>query len=79
MGLLFIVARDRLDLFNSLKQQFSREEEAGIVQILPDRRQGTQGQPGEAPKPDQRRHFIDGELRTLGCAIVRQQERSPSG
>ncbi len=73
MALLFIVARHRPDLLNSLKQQFSQEEEAGKVQILLDRRQGNEGQPG-APKPDQRRHFIDGELRTLGCAIVRQQE-----
>ena len=79
MALLFIVARHRPDLLNSLKQQFSREEEARKVQILLDRRQGTQGQPGEAPKPDQRHHFIEGELRTLGCTIVRQQERSPSG
>ena len=69
MGLLFIVARHRLDLFTSLKQQFSREEEAGRVQILLDRRQG---QPGEVPQADRRRHFIDEELRTLGCAIVRQ-------
>ena len=74
MALLFIVARHRPDLLNSLKQQFSREEEAGKVQILLDRRQGNQGHPGEAPKPDQRRHFIDGELRTLGSAIVRQPE-----
>ena len=77
MALLFIVARHRSDLLNSLKQQFSREEEAGKVQILLDRRQGNQGQPGEAPKPDQRRHFIYGELRTLGCAIVRQKESTP--
>ncbi len=77
--LLFIVARHRSDLLNSLKQQFSQEEEAGKVQILLDRRQGNQGQPGKAPKPVQRRHFIDGELRTLGCAIVRQQEQSPLG
>lgn len=75
MGLLFIVARHRPDLFDSLKQQFSREEEAGRVQILTDRRRGNQGQGGEAPKPERRRHFIGNELRTLGCAIVRQQER----
>ena len=79
MALLFIVARHRPDLLTSLKQQFSREEEAGKVQILPDRRQGSQGQPGEAPKPDRRRYFIDEELRSLGCAIVRQQEQSPLG
>ncbi len=77
MALLFIVARHRPDFLSSLKQQFSREEEAGRVQVLLDRRQEHQGQPGEAPKRDQRRHFIDGELRTLGCAIVREQERSP--
>ena len=77
MALLFIVARHRPDLFPSLKEQFAREEEAGRVQILLDRRQGNQGQPGEAPKPDQRRHFIYGELRTLGCAIVRQKESTP--
>ena len=38
MALLFIVAGHRPDLFDSLKQQFSREEEAGRVQILLDRR-----------------------------------------
>ncbi len=79
MGLLFIVARHRLDLLTSLREQFDQEEKAGRLQILLDRRQGNQGQPGEAPKPDHRRHFIDGELRTLGCAIVRRQEQTPLG
>ena len=72
MALLFIVARHRLDLFNSLEQQFSREEKAGKVQVLLDRRHGTQGEKGQPPAPDRRRYFVDEELRSLGCAIVRR-------
>ena len=72
MALLFIVARHRLDLFNSLEQQFSREEKAGKVQILLDRRHGTQGGKGQPAEPDRRRYFVDEELRSLGCAIVRR-------
>ena len=75
MALLFIVARHRPDFFTSLKQQFSREEAAGKVQVLLDRRQGNQGERGQSPEPDRRRYFIDEELRSLGCAIVRQQVR----
>ncbi len=74
--LLFIVARHRLDLFDSLKQQFAREEEAGRVQVLLDRRQEHQGQQDQAQERE-RRHpsDINNQLRTLGCAIVREQER----
>jgi hypothetical protein len=70
VALLFIVARHRPDLFTSLKQQFSREEKAGKVQILLDRRQGSQRAQG--PEPDRRRYFVDEELRSLGSAIVRR-------
>ena len=80
MALLFIVARHRPDLFNSLKQQFSREEKAGKVQILLDRRHGTQRNRGEPPEPDRRRYFVDEELRSLGSAIVRHSSaRTRSG
>ena len=72
VALLFIVARHRPDLFNSLKQQFSREEKAGKVQILLDRRHGNQRELDEAPEPDRRRYFVDEELRSLGSAIVRR-------
>ena len=72
MALLFIVARHRPDLFNSLEQQFSREEKAGKVQIVVDRRHGNRGKPGQPPEPDRRRYFVDEELRSLGCAIVRR-------
>jgi hypothetical protein len=74
--LLFIVARHRPDLFDSLKQQFAREEEAGRVQVLLDRRQEPQGHQDQA-RERERRHpsDINNQLRTLGCAIVREQER----
>ena len=72
VALLFIVAQQRSDLFDSLKQQFSREEKAGKVQILLDRRHGNRGEKGRQPEPDRRRYFIDEELRSLGCAIVRR-------
>ena len=49
MALLFIVARHRPDFFTSLKLQFSREEAAGKVQVLLDRRQGNQGERGQPP------------------------------
>ena len=79
MALLFIVAQQRSDLFDSLKQQFSREEKAGKVQILLDRRRGNRGEKGGQPEPDRRRYFIDEELRSLGCAIVRRLARPRSG
>jgi len=72
VALLFIVARNRSDLFTSLKQQFSREEKAGKVQILLDRRHGTRREQGKPPEPDRRRYFVDEELRSLGSAIVRR-------
>ena len=72
MALLFIVAQRRSDLFNSLKQQFSREEKAGKVQILLDRRRGTRREQGRPREPDRRRYFVDEEVRSLGCAIVRR-------
>ena len=77
MALLFIVARHRPDLFTSLKQQFSREEKAGKVQILLDRRHGNQRERDEAPEPDRRRYFVDEELRSLGSAIVRHSSGRP--
>ena len=72
MALLFIVARHRPDLFNSLKQQFSREEKAGKVQIVVDRRHANRAEQGQLPEPDRRRYFVDEELRSLGSAIVRR-------
>lgn len=72
MALLFIVARHRPDLFTSLKQQFSREEKAGKVQIVVDRRHANREEQGQLPEPDRRRYFVDEELRSLGSAIVRR-------
>jgi len=72
VALLFIVAQHRSDLFNSLKQQFSREEKAGKVQILLDRRRENPEEKGQPREPDRRRYFVDGEVRSLGCAIVRR-------
>lgn len=72
MALLFIVARHRSDLFASLKQQFSREEKAGKIEIVVDRRQGTKREQGKLPEPERRRYFVDEELRSLGSAIVRR-------
>ncbi len=75
MALLFIVARHRPDLMASLKEQFDQEEKAGRVQILTDRRQEHPG-PADQPREQERRRpsDVNNQLRTLGCAIVRQQE-----
>ena len=72
MALLFIVARHRPDLLTSLKQQFSREEKAGKVQIVVDRRHANRGEQSQPAEPDRRRYFVDEEVRSLGSAIVCQ-------
>lgn len=78
MGLLFIVARHRPDRLNALKPQFAREEEAGKVQVFLDRRRGEGRWEFQPRKLDRRRHSdINNRLRSLGCAIVRQRERTP--
>ena len=80
MALLFIVARHRPDLFDSLKQQFAREEEAGRVQVFLDRRQEHAGQQDQPRGLEKRRPSdINNQLRILGCAIVRQRDGSPLG
>lgn len=80
MGLLFIVARHRLDLMASLKEQFDQEEKAGRVQILTDRRQEHPGQADQPRERERRRPSdINNQLRTLGCAIVRQREPPSMG
>ncbi len=73
-GLLFVVARDRLGLYDYLAQHFSGEEE---VRIILDRRRKERRQTVELHAPERRRKqrrkqkVIDNYLRSLGYLITR--------
>jgi hypothetical protein len=75
---LFIVARDRPDLYRYLSQTFADAEN---VEVVWDRRQGErrQNSQGSAP-PDRRRRDrrtrqqVDEELRTVGYAFLTVEE-----
>lgn len=81
---LLIVARNRENLFDQLKQAFADDEQ---VQVIVDRRVGERRQrpPGTATerrKADRRNRKIEEQLRTIGWALVlldeaRQRQPSP--
>ncbi|MBI4636789.1 MAG: hypothetical protein HY727_10620 [Candidatus Rokubacteria bacterium] len=70
---LFIVARDRMDLFEYLSQTFL---EADAIRVVLDRRQGERRQqdaacPGDRRRADRRaRPRIDAEIRSRGYAYL---------
>jgi hypothetical protein len=71
--MLFIVARDHLQLYESLRREFAREHD---VQVVLDRRRGERrGRavrlPGERRRTDRReRSEVEQDLRVLGWALV---------
>ncbi len=73
-GLLFVVAQDRLGLYDYLAQHFSGEEE---VRIILDRRRKERRQAVQLHEPERRRkerrqqNAIDNYLRSLGYLIAR--------
>ena len=75
LGDLFIVARNNVQLYEYLKQEFAGEP----VTVLLDRRQGDGGRDGDGggrpPREgDRRRHVeVDDALRTRGFAVVSRQ------
>ncbi|TMQ23502.1 MAG: hypothetical protein E6K82_10825 [Candidatus Rokuibacteriota bacterium] len=70
---LFIVARDRSDLYRYLSQTFADAEN---VEVIWDRRAGERRQGDTAASPERRRrqrrsrNSIDEELRTVGYAFL---------
>jgi hypothetical protein len=70
---LFIVARDRSDLYRYLSQTFADAEN---VEVIWDRRTGERRQGETTASPERRRrerrvrHSVDDELRTVGYAFL---------
>ncbi len=70
---LFIVARDRSELYRYLSQTFADAEN---VEVIWDRRSGERRQAETTASPERRRrdrrsrHSVDDELRTVGYAFL---------
>ena len=83
---LYIVARDRMDLYDRLREEFSRQSD---VQVILDRRLGERRQgerrtecgrdlPGRRRGGDRRRRAdLQRELREVGFIITPLDEASP--
>ncbi len=75
---LYIVARDRLDLYDRLVAEFSREDD---VKVVVDRRRAERRQAPGTHEPDRRRsnrrvrRDLDTELRSVGSFITRLDDR----
>ena len=70
---LYIVARDQLDLFAFLRRDFAAEEAEGIIEIVMNRRHSSV-QPPEADGRDPRRNWsVNVALREMGFVLVHQQ------
>jgi len=65
---LYVVARDRPDLYDSLRASFTDSARLGIVL---DRRHGRPVEPAADVAAERRRLAVDQELRTRGWARVR--------
>jgi len=74
MGQLYVVARDRPELYERLRGNFVHEPDA---QVILDRRSGGRRQRPETRWPERRkadrrwRPLVDANLRSLGWAVVR--------
>ncbi|MBI4608093.1 MAG: hypothetical protein HY726_03695 [Candidatus Rokubacteria bacterium] len=72
--ILFVVTRNRPDLFDRLTEWFSEVTDA---QVIFDRRQGQRRNPAQAHEPERRRGDrrrrlgIEAELRSHGFVLVR--------
>jgi hypothetical protein len=75
---MYVVARDRLELYDRLVAEFSREDD---VKVVVDRRRSQRRQAAGAHEPDRRRSDrrgrseLDVELRSVGSFITRLDER----
>ena len=83
--LLIIVARDRPELLELLRQRFATVESEDVIEIFMDRRQGPRGpgvQPREADghrRDPRRNRGVGQDLRELGCAVLRLPGSFPQG
>jgi len=74
MGQLYVVARDRPELYERLRGNFVNEPDAQVIldRRFGGRRQGPQTRSPERRKADRRsRPLVDANLRSLGWAVVR--------
>jgi uridine kinase len=75
---LYVVARDRLDLYDRLQSEFSREDD---VRVVVDRRRTERRQTANPHEPDRRRlerrmrRDLDMELRSVGSFITQLEDR----
>jgi uridine kinase len=75
---LYVVARDRLDLFDRLESEFSRVED---IKVVVDRRRTERRQTARVHEPDRRRlerrmrRDLDMELRSVGSFITQLDDR----
>jgi hypothetical protein len=78
---LYVVARDRLDLYDRLVAEFAREDD---VKVVVDRRRADRRQSPGSHEPDRRRsnrrvrRDLDLELRSVGSFITRVDDRDPA-
>ena len=78
---LYIIARDRLDLYDRLAAEFGREDD---VKVVVDRRRAERRQSPGSREPDRRRsdrrerRDLDMELRSVGSFITRVDDRNPA-
>jgi uridine kinase len=75
---LYVVARDRLDLYDRLQSEFSREDD---VRVVVDRRRAERRHTANPHEPDRRRlerrmrRDLDMELRSVGSFITQLEDR----
>jgi hypothetical protein len=75
---MYVVARDRLDLYDRLVAEFSREDD---VKVVVDRRRSQRRHAAGTHEPDRRRsdrrgrNELDVELLSVGSFITRLDER----
>ncbi|HET7874183.1 MAG TPA: hypothetical protein VFN71_01555 [Methylomirabilota bacterium] len=75
---LYVVARDRLDLYDRLKEEFNREPE---IEVIRDRRFGERRQNGTGHTPERRvgdrrrRRDMDMDLQSIGWFLTPLEDR----
>jgi hypothetical protein len=76
--LLFVVARDRQDLYEHLRRAFADTPAVDIVldRRRTDRRQSSASPPVERRQGERRTRDMTGDVKYLGWALVRLHQRS---
>ena len=71
-ALLMIVARDRMPLYERLREEFDAEETVDVVldRRVGDRRRGTQPISAEQRRAERRRAGLDNQLKRIGWATI---------